>query len=188
MEPNHCHQVQPQPWCAADARALPLRFWRSISLVGALLAAPGCRDNAAEASSTSPDSKLLALAPGVLAQSTPSGRAAPPAARQDAALDCFERARDQLRLSDGNAFLLCRGAHSTAPAECYAQGDDRTFLSSAQLFDLCRCARSAESIDCYERAQRETFLPERKLIALCSPVVTLDLLPSCAPVYAGPAR
>lgn len=100
--------------------------------------------------------------------------------RTSAALGCFQRARDNFRLGEGNAFLLCRGASSAAPAECYKEADDRTLLSSSDLFDLCRCATSNEPVECYQRAQRETFLEDRKIVQLCSPITTFDLLPSCA--------
>lgn len=100
---------------------------------------------------------------------------------QSAALACFQKARDQTLLGQGNAFLLCRGAVSTAPADCYERGEDETGLTRRELFDLCRCARSTEPVTCFERAERETFLETRQIIQLCSPIVTLNLWPSCFP-------
>jgi hypothetical protein len=115
------------------------------------------------------------------AQRAPAGGSAPAANGQNAALSCFQRARDQTLLGEGNAFLLCRGASSTAPAECYERADDQTHLSRRELFDLCRCARSTEPVNCFQRAERDTFLENRQIIQLCSPIVTLNLWPSCTP-------
>lgn len=125
--------------------------------------------------------RAASSAPPGTSPRAPGDGLAPTGGGQNAALSCYQRARDQTLLGEGNAFLLCRGASSTAPAECYERADDQTHLSRRELFDLCRCARSTEPVACFQRAERETFLENRQIIQLCSPIVTLNLWPSCAP-------
>jgi hypothetical protein len=97
------------------------------------------------------------------------------------ALQCYEHARKRTLLADGPAFLLCRGARSTAPAQCYDAGRKETGLTNRQLFELCRCASSSAPVRCFERAHRETFLLDERIVALCSPIVTENLSVNCEP-------
>jgi hypothetical protein len=72
------------------------------------------------------------------------------AAPRTSAVDCFNVAKDALRLTDAQAVRLCQGAPSDGPARCAQRVEaewlglsDETHLDSSEIIRLCRASPQA---------------------------------------------
>jgi hypothetical protein len=83
-------------------------------------------------------------------------------------LACYNRAREETLLDEGQAKRLCVGARSDGPAVCFKAARDRTQLSDSESILLCRCARSDEPVSCYELAKTDyARMPRGNLVDAC---------------------
>jgi hypothetical protein len=97
------------------------------------------------------------------------------------ALECYEAALDETLLADDEAFLLCRGAPSSAPVDCFLRGEDELALDDTDVLALCRCTTSTDPIDCALYGDDETDLDTSQILATCSARIVMRLYDDCLP-------